>query len=184
MKQVRSGDLKRKRVDSSCSNTHEPIKSADSQSTPRMGPVESDLDFNIITHVNSLISLAQQFLCPDCKCLWQGFVSVKERSGLYIQLEFTCDNCAYVTRLRSSPEIPGGRRHEINVRLAIGSTLSGLGRVGVMKLLGSLNLPPPVQEEKFRETQEFILNYVEKTQKLSMVAAVESFCFVFRNKTS
>ncbi|CAF4295532.1 unnamed protein product [Didymodactylos carnosus] len=42
-----------------------------------------------------------------------------------------------------------------------------------MKLLGALNLPPPVQEQKYREAQEFILNYVEKAQEQSMIAAVE-----------
>ncbi|CAF5228055.1 unnamed protein product [Rotaria magnacalcarata] len=50
-----------------------------------------------------------------------------------------------------------GRRHEINVRLAIG---------------GSLNLPPPVQEHKYREVQEFILNYVETAQEQPMIDAV------------
>ncbi|CAF4085583.1 unnamed protein product, partial [Rotaria sordida] len=43
------------------------------------------------------------------------------------------------------------------------------------KLLGALNLPPPPppQQRKYNETQEFILNYVEKCQEQSMIAAVE-----------
>ncbi len=65
------------------------------------------------------------------------------------------------------------RRQEINVRLAIGGTLCGLGRNGLMKLLGALNLPPPVQEEKYRQTQEFILNYVEEAQQNSMNDGVQ-----------
>ena len=50
--------------------------------------------------------------------------------------------------------MPTGRRHEINVWLAIGSTLSELGRSGVMKLLRAVNLHPPVQE--------YVLDFVEK----------------------
>ncbi|CAF3322491.1 unnamed protein product [Rotaria socialis] len=69
--------------------------------------------------------------------------------------------------------MPTGRRHEINIRLAIGSTLCGLGRDGVMKLLGALNLPPPIQEHKYREAQEFVLDYIEKAQEQSMATAVE-----------
>jgi hypothetical protein len=69
--------------------------------------------------------------------------------------------------------MPNSRRHEIHVRLAIGGTLFGLGRNAIMKLLGALNLPPPVQERKYRETQEFILDYVEKAQEQSMIPAVE-----------
>ena len=44
--------------------------------------------------------------------------------------------------------MPTGRRHEINVRLAIGSTLRGLGRDGVMKLLGALNLVTSASSRK------------------------------------
>ena len=60
------------------------------------------------------------------------------------------------TRLYSSPSMLIGRLHEINIRLAIGSTLSGLGCSGVMKLLGALNLPPPFQENKFLAVQEYV----------------------------
>jgi hypothetical protein len=65
------------------------------------------------------------------------------------------------------------RRHEINVRLAIGGTLCGLGPNGLIKLLGALNLPAPIQEHKYRERQEIVLNYVEKAQEQSRVAAIE-----------
>ena len=69
--------------------------------------------------------------------------------------------------------MPTGRRREINVRLATGSTLRGLGRSGIMKLLGALNLPPPVQENKFRAVQEYVLHFVEKAQEHSMATVVE-----------
>ena len=42
-----------------------------------------------------------------------------------------------------------------------------------MKLLGALNLPPPVQGNKFRPVQEYILDFVEKAQEHSMATVVE-----------
>ncbi|CAF1514980.1 unnamed protein product, partial [Rotaria sordida] len=69
--------------------------------------------------------------------------------------------------------MPAGRRHKINIRLGIGSTLCRLDRTEIMKFLGALNLPSPIQKHKHREVQEFILNYVEKAQEQSMITAVE-----------
>lgn len=83
-------------------------------------------------------------------------------------------NCASLTKLCTSPQMPQSRRYEVNVRLAIGGTLCDLGRSGLVKLLGALNVPPPVHEEKYRQTQEFILDYTEKAQEQSMLAAVSA----------
>ncbi|CAF1453077.1 unnamed protein product [Rotaria sordida] len=143
------------------------------ESTTSKQNVKDNLDFNLIIHMNSLISLLKQFLCPGCNKYWDGLTTVKERNGLYMQLEFMCYNCGFLTRLYSSPKMQNGRRHEINVRLGIGGTLCGLGHSGVMKLLGALNLPPPIQEHKYRKVQEFILNYVEKAQEQSMIDAAQ-----------
>ncbi|CAF3854019.1 unnamed protein product, partial [Rotaria magnacalcarata] len=127
------------------------------ESTSSKQNVNDNLDFNLIIHMNSLISLLKQFICSGCNKRWDGSTTIKERNGLYIQLEFMCNHCGFLTRLYSSPKMRNGRRHEINVRLAIG---------------GSLNLPPPVQEHKYREVQEFILNYVETAQEQPMIDAV------------
>ncbi|CAF1481850.1 unnamed protein product, partial [Rotaria sordida] len=79
----------------------------------------------------------------------------------------------FITHLHSSPQIPNTRRREINIRLEIGGILCGLSHGGVMKFLGALNLPPPVQEQRYSEAQQFIWNYVTKAQEESMTAAVE-----------
>jgi hypothetical protein len=131
------------------------------------------LDINLIIHMKSLISLLKQTLCAECNHLWDGASSIKARNGLYMHVEFRCCFCGYVTHLYSSPEVRDGKRKEINARLELGATLSGLGYNGIMKLLGALNLPPPTQQRKYSETQEFILNYVEKCQEQSMIVAVE-----------
>ncbi|CAF1518822.1 unnamed protein product, partial [Rotaria sordida] len=90
-----------------------------------------------------------------------------------MHVEFICSNCGRITHLYSSPQVQDGRRQEINARLELGATLCGLGYNGIIKLLGALKLPPPPQQRKYNETQEFILNYVEKCQEQSMIAAVE-----------
>ncbi len=90
-----------------------------------------------------------------------------------MHVEFICYFCRCVTHLYSSPQFRDGRRREINARLELGAALCGLGYNGIMKLLGALNLPPPTQQRKYSETQEFILKYVEKCQEQSMIAAVE-----------
>ncbi|CAF4913254.1 unnamed protein product [Rotaria socialis] len=173
MKRIRSDNLKRKRdYISSSSANEESIMSMQNESTSSKQNVNDNLNLNLIIHMNSLISLLKQFICSGCNKRWDGSTTIKERNGLYIQLEFMCYNCGFLTRLYSSPKMRNGRRHEINVRLGIGGTLCGLGRSGIMKLLGSLNLPPPVQEHKYRDVQEFILNYVETAQEQSMIDAV------------
>ena len=131
--------------------------SSSSSSSVNIDDVDDLLDINLIIHMKSLISLMQQTLCCECKQLWDASLSVKTRNGLYIHVEFHCSNCECTTHLQSSPEAQDGKRREINVRLELGATLSGLGYNGIMKLLGALNLPPPTQKKKYTETQEFIL---------------------------
>ncbi|CAF1132945.1 unnamed protein product [Didymodactylos carnosus] len=174
IKQIRSENLNRKRGYSSSSDINkESTNSVQNQFTSSIENIEDGMDFYLIIHLNSLISLLQQFLCSERNNLWDESVSIKEQNGLYMQLEFKCHSCGFLTRLCSSPQVPNSRRHDINVRLAIGGTLCGLGRNGLMKLLGALSLPPPVQEQKYREAQELILNSVENAQEQSTIAAVE-----------
>ena len=121
----RTSKLMRKRSSWSSSNTNdESMMSIHSQSTSRKPNTEDTLNCNLITHMNSLPYLLKQFLYPEYRMLWDGSVTVKERNGLHLQFEFICHNCKSSTRLYSSPSMPTGRRHEINVPLAIGSTYS------------------------------------------------------------
>jgi hypothetical protein len=174
MKRIRPDTQKRQRTYSSSSNTDEKsVNSIQNQSTSSIKHIKDNLDFYFIIHMNSLMLLLKQVLCSGCNRYWDGSVFIRERNGLYMQLEFKCSNCGSLIHLYSSPKMQNSRRHEINIRLAIGGTLCGLGHSGMIKLLGALNLPPPVQEYKYREAQEFILNFVEKAQEQSMVAAVK-----------
>jgi hypothetical protein len=79
--------------------------SVENLSTSSIGNVEDDLDFYLIIHMKSLVLLLQQLSCSECNSFWDGSVSVKERNGLYMQLEFICYNCGSLTRLCSSPQM-------------------------------------------------------------------------------
>ena len=121
----RTSKLMRKRSRSSSSNTNdESVMSVQSPPIPRKLNIEDTLNFSLITHMNSLLYLLKQFLCPRCRMLWDGSVTIKERNGLYLQLEFICYSCKSSTRLYSPPSMPTGRYHEINVPLVIDSTYS------------------------------------------------------------
>ena len=121
----RTSKLMGKRGSSSSSSTNdESMMSVQSQPTPRKSNIEDTLNFSLITHMNSLLCLLKQFLYPGCRMLWDGSVTIEERNELYLQLEFICHNCKSSTRLYPSPSMPTSRCHEINVRLAIGSTYS------------------------------------------------------------
>ncbi|CAF4205860.1 unnamed protein product, partial [Rotaria sordida] len=147
--------------------------SSSSLSSVNIDDMDDLLDIYLIIHMKSLISLLKQTFCSECNHLWDGSPSIKTRNGLYMHVEFICSNCGRITHLYSSPQVQDGRRQEINARLELGATLCGLGYNGIIKLLGALKLPPPPQQRKYNETQEFILNYVEKCQEQSMIAAVE-----------
>ncbi|CAF1614937.1 unnamed protein product, partial [Didymodactylos carnosus] len=125
-----------------------------------------------ITQMESLISLMKNTLCIGCSNRWNGSLSIERRDGLYLHLVFTCSSCGNVTDLHSSPKLQDTRRYEVNVRLAIGGTLSGIGHSGVKKLLGVMNLPAPVDEEYYSKTQTYIIDHVSRAQQESMAVAV------------
>ncbi|CAF3254221.1 unnamed protein product [Rotaria sp. Silwood2] len=93
----------------------------------------------------------------DYMCIWNSCVLIAGLSLIYIH--------HYKYRI-----VDVGK---LIIRLEIGDILCGLSRGGARKFLGALNLPPPVQEQRYGEAQEFILHHVTKTQEESMTAAVE-----------
>ncbi|CAF1041440.1 unnamed protein product [Rotaria sordida] len=174
MRRIRSKSVEPKTVDSSSASSDEDsVMSVQNQFTSSTDNADDMMNFYLIIHMQSLILLLKQTLCSECNNYWNGSASIKQRDGLYMHIEFMCSNCRFITHLHSSPQIPNTRRREINIRLEIGGILCGLSHGGVMKFLGALNLPPPVQEQRYSEAQQFIWNYVTKAQEESMTAAVE-----------
>ncbi|CAF0903988.1 unnamed protein product [Adineta ricciae] len=163
MRKIRPGATKRKRSSSSVSNT------SNSERVEQVQKVKRFLDSYTIIHTKSLIILLEHFKCSQCNSLWKGSPIMRERNGLYVQFEFVCFYCEAPTRLFSSATLPNSKRHDINVILALGGTLCGL-----VKLVGALNLSPPIQEQSYRATQEFIVSFAVKAKYNSMTAAIET----------
>ena len=175
MRHVRLTIRRKKSTDASEHSSHE--ESNDSDTERPSSDIDDSRDMTnsySIIHVKSLLSFLKRTLCAGCESLWDGEISMKRREGLYTQFQFKCINCGYVNGLSSSPLVPNSRRREINNRLAIGTVLLGVSYSGMIRLLGALNLPPPVQENRFKETQEFMLDYVNKVQEKSLFNAVEA----------
>jgi hypothetical protein len=168
MRQVRASKVDDMEINSPLPSE---ITDQESNTSTRNDPDDVMQCYSII-QMESLISLMKQTLCSGCNNRWNGFLSIEKRDGLYLQLAFVCSNCANVTNLHSSPKLPNSRRFEINVRLAIGGTLSGIGYSGVKKLLGVMNLPPPIKEEYYSRAQTYIMDHVSRAQQESMAAAV------------
>ena len=175
MRRVRINIGRKKSTDAS-----EHSSSAESNdSNTQRSPSDLDDDHDMtnsysIIHVESLLSFLKRTVCAGCESLWQGEISMKRREGLYTQFQFKCMYCGSINDLCSSPLVPNSQRREINTRLAIGTVLSGVSYGVMIRLLGALNLPPPVEENRFTRTQEFMLDYVSKAQDKSMFNAVET----------
>lgn len=174
MRNVRSYARKQKKTDSPDEMSAENSGTLESQEQTSIVDKSTDItDSYSMIYINSLTSFLKETRCFGCSNLWNGTVSIKKREGLYVHYEFVCSNCHFVNDLHSSPQTPISKRRDINVRVAIGGVLSGLGRGGLVKLFGALNLPPPVEEKRFHETQELLLDYIVEIQEQSMANSVE-----------
>ena len=168
MRRVRASKVVNMETDSTS-----PSNITDQKSNTSMHDDDDDvMKCYLIVQMESLIFLMKNTLCIGCSNRWNGSLSIKRRDGLYVHLVFTCSNCANITDLHSSPKLQDTKRHEVNVRLAIGGTLSRIGHSGVKKLLGVMNLPAPVDEEYYSKTQAYIIDHVSRAQQESMAVAV------------
>ncbi|CAF1118320.1 unnamed protein product [Didymodactylos carnosus] len=100
-------------------------------------------------------------------------MSLGKRDGLYVYIEFKCENCNNKTDPSSSPRVPNSHRREVNVRLQVGGHLAGITQGGIAKLFGAINLPPSVKEEHFTATETYLAPSILKAQEQSMQKAVE-----------
>ena len=57
--------------------------------------------------------------------------------------------CNISNFLETSPKIVSSSRRDIHVRSQIGSHLCGIKYAGLAKLMGAMNLPGPIQAERY-----------------------------------
>jgi hypothetical protein len=74
--------------------------------------------------------------------------------------------------LDSSPQIPGSKRHDINVRAQIAGHLTGIRHAGLKKISAALNLPPPLQEGRHNKRDRQLLPVIKSFANNSMSTAM------------
>ncbi|CAF5189176.1 unnamed protein product, partial [Rotaria sp. Silwood1] len=95
--------------------------------------------------------------CEDCGKRWNGTMNIKKREGLFLILSFECSSCKNTINIETSPKIVSSARRDINVRSQIGSHLCGIKYAGLTKLMGAMNLPGPIQDERYSRWDKDLL---------------------------
>ena len=74
--------------------------------------------------------------------------------------------------LETSPKVVASDRRDINVRSQIGGHLCGIRHAGLVKLMGAMNLPSPIQDETYSKWDRNLLIMVKSFTEKSMKKAV------------
>ena len=123
------------------------ITDQESNRSTRNAPDDVMQRYSII-QMGSLISLMKQTLCiVGVTIVGMAFYPLKNEIG------YTYNLHSYVQIVQMSPIYIHHLScqivdvFEINVRLAVGGPLSGIGYSGVKNVLGAMNLSPPIKEK-------------------------------------
>ncbi|CAF4577882.1 unnamed protein product [Rotaria sp. Silwood2] len=132
-----------------------------------------EMDFYQVIHNSFLLELMGNTICIGCKEQWDG----KMHISLYCSLAFTCEKCEHTIQINTSKMIPDTEHRDINIRVQLasflGTHLAGIGRAGVAKIFGAMNLAPPVKEDHYEEIdRKLLLPCIKKFQHESMQAAI------------
>ena len=79
----------------------------------------------------------------------------------------------YLIFSETSPKVVASDRRDINVRSQIGGHLCGIRYPGLVKLMGAMNLPSPIQDERYSKWDKDLLVSVKSFSDRSMKKAVE-----------
>ncbi|CAF1311457.1 unnamed protein product [Rotaria sordida] len=131
-----------------------------------------EMDFYQVIHNSFLLELMRNTICIGCKEQWNGKIHII----LYCSLAFTCQKCEHTIQINTSKMIPDTKHRDINIRVQLGAHLAGIGRAGVAKIFGTMNIPPPVKEDHYEEIdRKLLLPCIKKFQHQSMQAAIYEF---------
>lgn len=117
--------------------------SEDESDTPEGNEGFRFIDLGILTEI------MRTFSCPDCR---NGHVVMKEnlesKKGFATQLilECTARNCKYSRSFYTSGTVHNGKAFEVNRRAVLAGRNIGIGHTGLSKFAGTMNMPPPMNE--------------------------------------
>jgi len=79
----------------------------------------------------------------------------------------------YLIFSETSPKVVASDRRDINVRSQIGGHLCGIRHAGLVKLMGAMNLPSPIQDQIYSKWDKNLLSSIKSFSNRSMRKAVE-----------
>ena len=111
------------------------------------------------------------FWCPDCR---NGHAFMKEnlesKKGFTTQLilECTARNCKYSRSFYTSGTVQNGKAFEVNRRPVLAGRNIDIGHTGLSKFAGTIYMPPPMNENAYRDHVAAINAAAELVCKESM----------------
>ncbi|CAF3595071.1 unnamed protein product, partial [Rotaria socialis] len=130
------------------------------------------LDGYSIIQNQMLFALICKTNCEVCGSRWNGKMNINKREGLFLILSFQCSTCQNIITIETSPKIVASDRRDINVRSQIGGHLCGIRHAGLVKLMGVMNLPSPIHDERYSKWDRDLLIMVKSFTGTSMKKAV------------
>ncbi|CAF1415536.1 unnamed protein product [Adineta steineri] len=136
--------------------------------------VDSNVPMNGYTILQNqvLFSLMGKTNCESCGQRWNGIMNIKKREGLFLILSFRCSSCKNTINIETSPQIVSSARRDVNVRSQIGAHLCGIKYAGLVKLMGVMNLPSPIHDERYSKWNKDLLISIKSLSDRSMRKAV------------
>ncbi|CAF4080776.1 unnamed protein product [Rotaria sordida] len=149
-------------------------KKLDITSTSANSNSNVPMDGYTILQNQVLFTLMCKTNCEDCGNRWNGTINIKKREGLFVILSFNVHRVQIPSPLvKTSPKIVASDRRDINVRSQIGGHLCGIRHAGLVKLMGAMNLPSPIQDQIYSKWDKNLLSSIKSLSDRSMRKAVD-----------
>jgi hypothetical protein len=138
---------------------------------------------NIIVNIGMILNLVNKFRCPSCDRVGKMSEKVTQRRGLLYHITFSC-TCSFETSFRNSTQLvhsSTSRMDELNMMACVAANVAGIKRTGMTKILGMLNILPPVQIENWNKYQKIYSNALDvvKDESLGIAGKIHYFLFVY-----
>ena len=120
--------------------------------------------------------------CPSCCEKISVYHNMEKKKGLCHYLDLSCTKCDWTSSFSTSKEAKpmssdkgsGGRNpHDVNIRSVIATREIGRGYTALQSLCGFMNIPPPMTEKTFLQTQSSVKSVYVNVAEENMRSAVE-----------
>ncbi|KAI0243324.1 hypothetical protein LSAT2_015918 [Lamellibrachia satsuma] len=131
--------------------TAKPCASEEKLQYTKKRSVVAELDGYRLIDVRNLVNFVSAFPCPNCGD--HGYTVTEDIAGLRSSLSFECMNhdCGHTYKLNSQPD-----GESVNTRFEMAMFSIGRNRQQAVRLLGEMNMPPPVSCTMWNKTKDKI----------------------------